>query len=75
MSQWRHNICEQCWSILHPAMAPIRRSYPARDDCCLCGKENTDSIFIHHDGDLLPCKGKCSVNAGLMGKTSPSVSQ
>jgi len=65
MIQQRHNICEQCWRKLHPAMGPVRHR-PSTHVCCFCGRENTDGIYIHHDGDLLPCKGHCHVRAGSM---------
>ena len=61
MSQWRHNICEQCWRKLHPAMTPIRYPYPTIAVCCLCRTKNADGIYLHHDGNLLPCKGACFI--------------
>jgi len=61
MSRWRHNICLECWTKLHPGMAPIRLTYLTTEVCCFCGTKNAGSIYLHHDGLLLPCKGACSI--------------
>lgn len=58
MSRWTHSICMKCWRKRNPDKEPYQIPNAIVDDCCFCGCETKEGIFIRHSPSQLRCQGE-----------------
>ena len=58
MSNWTHNICDDCWDKLNPDRLSSRVNEGYTEHCCWCGKFTNSGIYLRHDPlDVPMCGG------------------
>ncbi len=54
MSKWTHPMCTVCWRAQQGDQVPYRVTNPDLKQCCWCGRETEQGIYMRADPDDLP---------------------
>lgn len=52
--QWRHSICDDCWTVQNPDRLPVRVVLRPVAYCCFCGAQHRSGIFVRAHPDAAP---------------------